>query len=48
MGDKCDCGLTVVDPTGRLDPPPVTLVETGDGDAMTRLLVAAVGYDPVV
>ena len=40
-------GMTVVDPTGRLGTPPVTLVETGDVEAMTKMLVAAVGYDPV-
>lgn len=40
-------GMTVVDPTGRLGTPKVTLVETGDVDAMTRMLTVAVGYDPV-
>ena|GEM_PF-5536962 len=47
IGEKRACGLTLIDPTGRLGTPPVTLVETGDVDAMTGMLVAAVGYDPV-
>lgn len=35
-------GMTVVDPTGRLGTPPVTLVEDGDIEMMKDMLIAAV------
>jgi purine nucleosidase/non-specific riboncleoside hydrolase len=39
-------GMTLVDPSGRLGTPPVTLIETADIGRLTAIYAASVAYRP--